>query len=344
MAATSKELVRSLFAGKPAGRPPFIPYMAAAAARFMQVPVPKLLSDPTTLANSLQACRKLFKYDGIAVLLDTTLEAEACGCRIEWQEKEPPKVISHVSDGKDPDSLDISLIERRGRIPVVLEAARRLTQTVGREVAMLGVITGPVTLGTHLMGDDFLHALGEDAPTSRKVVHLSERIALALARAYGELKFDAIVLADSDLASLNPACYPVIQPMLKTLRNLVNFYDAPLIILTGRVPPVPAEGLSAFMELEADGFSLGNHISELESLPLSGSKMLGASLSTSALLGPLDDIEKATFELIDNRIANPFFVTSEWEVPPETPAENLHKVMQVLTSDPTRGPRSRTRN
>jgi hypothetical protein len=72
MPASSKELVRALFAAKPVSRPPFIPYIATAAARFMQVPIRQMFSDPTALANSLQYCHRLFKYDGIAILLDTT--------------------------------------------------------------------------------------------------------------------------------------------------------------------------------------------------------------------------------------------------------------------------------
>jgi uroporphyrinogen-III decarboxylase len=331
MPATSKELVRSLFAGKPISRPPFIPYMATAAAQFMQVPVPKLFSDPTTLANSLQACQKLFKYDGIAALLDTTLEAEACGCQIACREGEPPEVVSHVLMGKKPESLDVSAIETRGRIPIVLEAAKRLAQTAGKDVALLGVVTGPITLGKHLMGDDFIHVLEIDTQLGQKVLELSGKIALALARAYCELKFDAIIMADATLASIYPVHYPKVQPLLKTLRNLVNFYDAPLIILTKRVPPVPVDRFSAFLKFEADGFSLSNPYSELKTLPLPDEKLLGRCIPKSALTGPIDAVEKTTLELLDKSISSRFFITSEWEVPPNTPAVNLHKVMQVLT-------------
>jgi uroporphyrinogen-III decarboxylase len=331
MPATSKELVRYLFAGKPVSRPPFIPYMATAAAQFMQVPVSKLFSDPTTLANSLQACQRLFKYDGIAVLLDATLEAEACGCQIAWQEGEPPEVVSHVMMGTEPETLDVSAIETKGRIPIVLEAAKRLAQTVGKDVALLGVVTGPITLGKHLMGDDFIHVLEIDTQLGQKVLELSGKIALALARAYGELKFDAVILADATLSSIYPVHYPKVQPLLKTLRNLVNFYDAPLIILTKRVPPVPVDMFSAFVRFDADGFSLGNPYSELKTLPLPNSKLFGRCMSKSALLGPIDVVEKATLELLDKSIGSRFFLTSEWEVPPNTPALNLHRVMQVLT-------------
>ena len=302
--------------------------MAAAAARFMQVPVKQLFSDPTTLTNSLQACQRLFKYDGIAILLDTTLEAEALGCQIEWQDNEPPKVVTHLLKGKAPENLDITGIENKGRTPVVLEAARRLSQTAGRDVAMLGVVTGPITLGRHLMADDFVHALDKDTQTSQKLIDLWEKIALALARDFGELKFDAIVIADQHLAPLSPVHYPKIQPSLKTLRNLANFYDAPLIILTGQVP---LDRFTAFFRLEADGFSAANPISELKCLTQLEVKLLGRSLLKSALLGLVDGVEKATLELLDKSIGSRFFLTSEWEVPLDTPAPNLHKVMQVLT-------------
>jgi uroporphyrinogen-III decarboxylase len=336
MPTNSKELVRSLFSGKPISRPPFIPYMATAAAQFMQVPVKQMFSDPTTLANSLQACQRLFKYDATTVLLDTTLEAEALGCQIEWQEREPPKVVSHLLEGKAPESLDVSGIETRGRIPVVLEAARRLSQTTGRDVALLGVMTGPITLGRHLMGDDFIHALDRDTQTSQKLIDLWEKIALTLARAFGELKFDAIVLADKHLASLLPIHYPKIQPSLKTLHNLVNFYDAPLIILTGLIPPVPLDRFTAFFRLEADGFSVTNPLSELKSLSPSDAKLLGRCIPRSVLVGSVADVDRAMSELTDKSMGSSFFITSEWEVPPTTPALNLHKVMQRLTAAPAK--------
>lgn len=336
MPGNSKELVRALFAGKPVSRPPFIPYMATAAAQFMQVPAQKLFSDPTTLANSLQACQRLFKYDGIAILLDTTLEAEACGCRIAWREGEPPEVISHVLQGKDPQSLDVATLETRGRIPMVLEAAKRLAQTAGKDVTLLGVVTGPITLGKHFIGDDFIAALDINTQLSQKVLELAGKIALALAKAYGELKFDAVILADRALASTYPAHYPKIQPMLKTLRNLVNFYNMPLILLTGRVPPVPVDRFLAFLRSEADGFSLANPISELKTVSQLDGKLFGRGIPKSALLGHADGVEKAVLELVDRSISSRFFITSDWEVPPGTPATNLHKVMQILTEVPAR--------
>ncbi len=334
MPSSSKELVRALSASKPVSRPPFIPCMAAAAANYMQVPVRQMYSDPTILANSLQSCQRLFKYDGVVTLFDTTLEAEACGCQLSWQEGLPPEVISPLlTSADDLGDLSAAGIENKGRIPVVLEAAKRLIQTVGREVAMLGVITGPITLGRHLIGDALIPAAETNTRAFQKLIDLSGEIALTMARAYGELKLDAIILADRNLASLDTDHYSKIQPMLKTLRNVLNFYDAPLIISTDKVH---ADRLQEFFQLEADGFSPGNHISDITKLELPSKKLVGGCIPTSSLLGATVDIEKATLELLETGGGSSLFITSEWEVPPATPVANLHRVMQVLTSAPKR--------
>ncbi len=325
--SNSKELVRSLFAGKPVSRPPFIPLMATAVAQFMQVPVQQVFSDPTTLANSLQTCQRLFGYDGIVILFDSTLEAEACGCRLSWQDWQPPRVTSSVLSNEDElDRLDVSEIEGKGRIPAVLEAAKRLMGTAGREVAVLGVITGPVTLGRHLMGEAFVTATDTSSQTLQKLTEFWGKIALVLARAYGELKLDAVIIADVDMALLNTSHYTMLQPALKTLRNLLNFYDAPLIMHTGRVP---AEGLTAFSQLEADGFAPANPLPEIMSA-FPGGSLLGGAIPASKLLGTVEDIEKAALELLGSGDRSRLFVTTDGEVPLTTPPSNLHKVMQLL--------------
>lgn len=329
MPASSKELVRALFAYKPVSRPPFIPNIATAAAQYMQVAVRQMFSNPTTLANSLQSCQRLFKYDGVVILFDTTLEAEACGCQVSWQEGQPPKVAAPLlSRGEEVRALDASGVENRGRIPVVLEAAKRLTQTLGREVAMVGVITGPVTFGKHLMGEAFVSGADTDEQAFENVVDFWGKIALTMARAYGELKLDAVTLADEDLASLGPDHYSRIQPVLKTLRNVLSFYDVRLIVHTKEVP---AKSLPALFELEADGFCLANLTSNVTDLSPPSGKLIGGCIPAFAFLGSTEGVESTTLDILHKAVKRHLFITSAWEVPQTTPALNLHKVMQVLT-------------
>jgi uroporphyrinogen-III decarboxylase len=328
MAATSRELVKALFIGKPVGRAPFIPLLATAASQYMQTPVRTIFSDPTALANALQSCHRLFRYDGVPVLFDPTLEAEACGCTLSWREGQPPQIAGGLPAGALA-SLDIDEIIGGGRIPIILEAAKRLTVTLGRDAALMGVITGPATLSRQLMGDAFKSAAECPSDEFRKTIDLSGEIALALLRAYGELKMDAIVLADPELASLLPDRWDDIQSVLRTLRNLAGFYDMPLILQTGDIPP---DSLQAFFRLEADAFAPGNPVSDLTGQRPSGA-VLGASIPPAALLGSPEDVNKSVLDLA-NLGSGPYFVTTQGEIPAGTPAAQIHEAMRALAAKP----------
>jgi len=136
------------------------------------------------------------------------------------------------------------------------------------------------------------------------------------------------VLADSELASLKPACYDSLQPAMRTLRNLAGFYDMPLVLQTGDVPP---DYLQAFFRLEADAFAPATAPSGIAGrLPFGAT--LGGCIPRAALLGAPDDVEKAVLALTAGPGDAPRFVTTAGEVPPETQAPNLHRAMQVLTA------------
>jgi uroporphyrinogen decarboxylase len=301
--------------------------MATAAARYMQVPVRQMFSDPTTLANPLQSCQRLFKYDAIVVLFDTTLEAEACGCGLEWEEDGPPRVVAPAFTSlEDAELLNASDVVKNGRIPAVLEAASRLAQTAGRDIALFGAVTGPVTLGRHLTGEDLVAHAAAESQAFQRLVDYSGKIAVALARAFGELGFDAVIVADRELAALNSDRYASVQPVLRTMSNVLGFYDAGLILQTGTVP---SGNLEKLFELPADGFSLGNPVSDLTGTSLPAGKFLGGCIPASALLGSDEDIHTAVSDLVSvgGKIG---FVSTEGEVPSATPASNLHRVVQVL--------------
>jgi uroporphyrinogen decarboxylase len=305
--------------------------MASAAAHYMQVPVQQMYSDPTVLSNSLEACQRLFKYDGILVLYDTTLEAEACGCRLIWHEGHPPKVASPIlSAGDNVGKLDASGIERHGRIPAILEAAKRLTLTAGRDTGIFGAITGPVTLGLHLMGPEFLSLPDSNREGFNEYMNIWGKIATAMTRAYGELNLDAIVLVDESLASLKQDQYADIQGAFKTLLNIARFYDIAVII---HIKEVFVDKPQAGFLLEADGFSLLNSFSDEVDILSPVGTLLGVSIPSSTLLGPTEEVQTVISNLLLKGRGRRLFITTESEVPQATPAENMHKVIQMLHED-----------
>ena len=116
--ASSRELVKGLFQLRELPKAPIIPWLCSFAARLEQVQPEEMLSDAGTLSRSLINAQKLFGYDAIANIFDPSLEAEACGCRIDWNEGEGlPGVVSHpLEEGATIEGLDLADFEKRGRI------------------------------------------------------------------------------------------------------------------------------------------------------------------------------------------------------------------------------------
>ena len=92
------------------------------------------------------------------------------------------------------------------------------------------------------------------------------------------------------------------------------------------------ENLRSFLRLEADGFSLGDPVSDIATPCSRAGAVRGGCISASALLGSTEDVELAMSELLNSGGKTGFFVATEGEVPAMTPASNLHKVMQVLNA------------
>ena len=132
---------RTMQAANP-GRPVFVPIIYRLAARIEQTPLLDMVSDPTSYTNVLDGAYKLLGPDAIITNFDPSLEPEAFGCRVDWPgDYDLPVVTNWATCDLAAADLDTS-----GRVPVMLEAMSRLVQTRGREVAIVGVMTGPVSL------------------------------------------------------------------------------------------------------------------------------------------------------------------------------------------------------
>ncbi|MDY7038413.1 MAG: uroporphyrinogen decarboxylase family protein, partial [Thermodesulfobacteriota bacterium] len=82
-----KEYLRRFWSFDEVERIPFLPMVCSLAAKIQAIPVKTMLTNPTKMAIAFQKTQKLFGYDGIFNIVDSTLEAEACGCQISWSDE-----------------------------------------------------------------------------------------------------------------------------------------------------------------------------------------------------------------------------------------------------------------
>lgn len=329
---SSKEMVRGLFQLKDTPRIPFIPWVCSFAAQLEQVPVKAMLSDAGSLSRGLINAQKLFGYDAIVNIFDPSLEAEACGCKVDWSENGAlPRVVSHpLGEGAAIEDLDISNIENRGRLPVVIEATKRLNIIKGKDLAIIGLITGPLTLAGHLRGEGFLTELNQDPEEAMKVITLAGSIGLKLCRLYCELGVDVIVIAEEMLGQLPPGrCQAALAP-LRSIWNVARFYSVHTLILS---KGCTGEHLEPVLGLQADGLALSGDMDykQVREAALKHNCCYSGSLAESALLDTPARVADLTRDRLSGR-GKGFFLSTEWEVPYITSVKNMHEVMGVIRS------------
>lgn len=329
---SGRELTGQLFASARLHRFPFIPLICSHAAKLEQITTRQMLTDPTQLSKALQNAQTLYNYDAVTCVFDPTLEAEACGCPIAWGERyEMPSVSPHPAGNfREIARINISNITAGGRLPVALESARRLKIVLGRKVAIIGVVTGPLTIAASLIGNDIIQALEENEEEAQDVIGLAARIALEVCKAYCGLELDGIVVAEGPIARLSGQHSDRLCALLNPIWNVVRFHNAYSILLTKEGDLRCLEYLS---NIGADGVVIASGLgpADLKTILLRKPNIVfGAAIPSSQLTSEDDRIEEWLADYFKAGINKRFFLTTEWEIPASTFPEKMHTVISTI--------------
>lgn len=116
----------------------------------------EVVRDARKMAEAHRSCQADFGYDGCVIDFDDATLAEACGAKVVMREDEPAIVDESdllLKDLADVDRLRLPDPTRDGRLPIWLEATRRLREMTGNEVFILGrADQGPFSLACLLRG------------------------------------------------------------------------------------------------------------------------------------------------------------------------------------------------
>ncbi|MBI5585357.1 MAG: hypothetical protein HY892_16215 [Deltaproteobacteria bacterium] len=311
---TGRELFNQFLKGEPLSRPAYVPLLRGLTARVGGHSAETVYSDPTLWANSLLKTAELFNFDGVVAGFDFSLMAEACGCRLRWENDRP--VCSALS-GELCQTPEAS-----GRMKNALEAAGRVFQTCRRQRACIGALTGPVTLARQLFGP-------EEAQN-----HLPEvkELVVRVAEAFCQTRPDVLVFMEGrPLASVKPDLTQ--RRLYQTLKNITGYYNLfNALYLQGYA----AEEVAAFAALKMDIYILGP--SEDKSLPpLSAIWDLGAEARGIGLSLPLDHIDQAReiirqgLEWYQAKGRRSFFFTSFGPVTRDVSLESLQQLIREIS-------------
>lgn len=330
-AATSKELVRGVFQSAEVPRLPFVPWVFTHAARLEQVPVRRIYGDPTQYVKCLQNAQKLYGYDAIVGSFDASLEAELCGCLLDWRGDYETPVAKPLAGG-DLNRISNITPEDIGRSPrmsTVIESLRRINMVSGSALALAAVVTGPLTLTATLLGTDIIGDLANKPEEAKKSVETAVTFLLKVIQGYCQLELDIITLADRLVSALPAEHRSWLQSTLSPVLNTIRFYNAFSVLLPGETS---AENLADMINLGFDGIVTGDvDIDTWKEVKGSRSCTLGKAIPSRFLTSPREELSDYIGRQLPGSAARGIFLTTDWEVPVDVPPDAFHFLMKKIS-------------
>lgn len=303
--------------GRTTARRPFIPLVGTIAAEIDQVPPQIFLSDPTRLSNGLQRAQRLFDLDAVCVVPDPSLLAEALGASVEWQD-EPGRFVTTEYVG-DTDSLTAAnKITDEGRVPTIIEAANRLTESTDEDVAVFGVLPGAYTTAVGLFND-----LGS-VDGWRKAVRTATS---EVAREFGRAGVDTLLVAESASVAHTTDGQSVAETtveLLDVIDNISDFFGTRLAFAPGECDNATVTKIVEQASIDA----LFLNVETPAAAPDVADVRIGCGITEAVLTEDDDEIERKLQERF-SAVSSDVFLASGLEIPRGVHPRKLQSAKQA---------------
>lgn len=197
------------YRGKRTATSPWAPYAGVHCAFLINEPADKFLQDPNLLAKGIVETAKRYKADGIPLLFDLSVEANAVGCDLKWWPDNVPSVTNHPCSNKTPADAGLTLpTKESGRWPVIFEAAKIVKPQLDElDCALMGLFCGPLTLASHLAGVRIFTDVYKNKEFAAEVCKFAGEVGAISAQFYAEMGCDIICNVDPVASQIKPATF-----------------------------------------------------------------------------------------------------------------------------------------
>jgi MtaA/CmuA family methyltransferase len=211
--------------GLPTQKVPWVPYSGVHSAYLIGEPADKFLQDPDLIAKGVIYAAERYKADGIPLLFDLTVEAISMGCDHKWWADNPPSITSHPLDKKTLAESGLKIPgPKDGRWPVIIEAGKKVRAALP-DVALYGILCGPLTLASHLRGVRIFTDVYKNKAIAKEIIDFCGEVAGEAARIYAEeIGCDVIAITDPVASQIKPETFrefvtPSTQPAVRATKK-----------------------------------------------------------------------------------------------------------------------------
>ena len=335
---TGRDRIQALLEGKAADRPPFAPAVYEHKAALIGRTPSEIARSAALLERALLREYEVYGADVLTVGVDVyNVEAEAAGARVRFpSSNDVPSIEARpLGPGEEVRGRKIPDPEKNGRMPVFLEAGRRVQSELGRTVFIRGALCAPFSLACELVGpEEVLMALLDRPEWSVSLLDYCAEIVKAYGRGFVGRGL-GIVLFDSHASPplVSPDLYRriILPPTSRVVSFFRNDLGIPLVpyIMGGDtallLDSLLATGTNAILcDFKAD---LRFFVERLKTTDV----LLRANLDPGFLLqASLSEIETRARVVLEAGRIHPRFMLGTGILPYDLPPDKVLAVRRAL--------------
>jgi uroporphyrinogen decarboxylase len=325
MTGKARRFAQLLRGEKPDAPVVFPMVVANHAARIEGYSISEAVTDADVLARVLYSAYRFYGYDLVMVFTDTMVEAEAMGAQVVIPDDDDPFLLEPPRVSK----LEAAVPDKDGRMPVVLEATRRLAKLLDGEAPVLVSLKGPFSLASFLRGiEGFLADLIDQPARARDFLKLAlenqMRYAEAIIKA-GGVPFIGDPVASGSMVG-SSIFRDFARPFLSQLVDVIHESGSRCgLHICGETRHI----LKEMAATRADLLSLDETDLRAARAEVGPSAVLMGNVSTHLVLeGTADKVAAAARVCLETGGPNLLLSTS-CDVPPDAPKENVQAIVQA---------------
>ena len=333
---SGKDLILAALRHEETPRVPWVPFAGVHAGKLLGYSAREVLMDPDKLFEALLAVNRTYDPDGQPVVFDLQIEAEILGCELLWADKVPPTVASHplAADMRVPSQLPEPT---DGRLPMILDTMRRMKAEVGERTALYGLVTGVLTLASHLRGTEIFMDMYDHPEFLGQLLAYARDVAKRVASLYLDAGMDVIAFVDPLVSQISPRHFEKL--LSGPYQELFAFVREQRALSSFFVCGDATKNIDVMCRTHPDSISIDENINlvtakqitERHNITIGGN----IPLTTHMLLGNQQDNMKFVVDMLDRIETRNYILAPGCDMPYDVPTENVVGVVQAVR-DPER--------
>ncbi len=331
-----KERLFRALKGEDVEQLPWVPFAGIHAGKIKSIPADELLKDEDKLFECLLEVNKQYHPDGQPIMFDLQIEAEILGCKLKWLEKSPPVVDTHPLKNKEEIPSKIPQ-KNDGRLPMYLNVMKRLKSEVGDSTALFALVTGPLTLASHLRGTNLYMDMIRNKDYTKKLLNFTKKVAIEVSKYYIETGMDVIAIVDPVVSQVSPRTFEEI--LTDPFSDIFKFLKKKDVFSSFFVCGDATKNIDLMCKTNPDSIFIDENIDLVEAKKITDKYNItiggNIPLTTVMLHGSQQDNMKYIVDLLDEfkekKISkNNFIVAPGCDMPYDVPPENVVGVLQAI--------------